>query len=328
MGTESSQIVQKQATECTMVAERKEFERTKVVTESTYLTFKGLDTHDVYNCSVPFKINGVYHLFGRVERRSEWVNSFARLFRQTGHDEYTLVENAMQWQLEDPFVVKIQGEMLFGGVRVTKDNGKVCDYFCDFFRGPVDDLHYFTCSPKRMKDIRLVGLADGKIGIFSHHKTSTTCITGFITINSLDELSSQVIDAAKPIDHTIFGDAWGGVNQPYLLTSGKIGCISHHGYLDKDASGDVINVYCITSFVFDPITSKCYSYKILGTKNCFPEYPAKAPKLIDCAFVSGIVMREDGRCDLYSGIGDTREGRMVIDYPFEGHGAIADNLDF
>ncbi|KAL7698915.1 Protein of unknown function (DUF1861) [Lotmaria passim] len=314
--------------ECDLVPLRKEFEETKVIQESTYLTFKGLETHDVYNCCCPFTIDGVRHVFGRCERRNEWVNSFVRLFRETGKDEYTLVEHAMQWQLEDPFVVKIQGEILFGGVRVTKDHGKVSDYFCDFYRGEVHDLHYFTSGPKKMKDIRLVTLADGKIGIFSHHKTPRSCITGFITIDSLDDLCSSVIDAAKPIDHTLFGDAWGGVNQPYLLSSGKIGCISHHGYLDKDAQGETINVYCITSFVYEPSTNKCYDFKILGTKDCFPDYPPKAPKLIDCAFVSGIVMREDGKCDLYSGIGDTREGRMVVDYPFEGHGKIVDDLDF
>ncbi|KAG5510360.1 hypothetical protein JKF63_07689 [Porcisia hertigi] len=318
----------KEQKECTMVAERREFERTKVIRESVYITFKGLDTHDVYNCSVPFKLNGVYHMFGRVERRHEWVNSHVRLFRQTKRDEYTLVENAMQWQLEDPFVVKIHGEVLFGGVRVTKDHGKVSDYFCDFYRGTIDDLHYFTSGPKKMKDIRLVELADKRIGIFSHHKTGTSCITGFITVDSLDDLCSQVIDAAKPIDHTLFGDAWGGVNQPYLLSTGKIGCISHHGYLDAHPSGEAINVYCITSFVYEPSTNKCYDYKILGTKNCFPEYPPKALRLIDCVFVSGIVMRQDGKYDLYSGVGDTREGRMVIDYPFEGHGSIVDNLEF
>ncbi|KAG5510776.1 hypothetical protein GH5_07001 [Leishmania sp. Ghana 2012 LV757] len=328
MGSIASQIAPGKPKECTMVAKRKEFERTKVVQEATYITFKGLDTHDVYNCCVPFRVDGVYYMFGRVERRNEWVNSHVRLFRQTGHDEYTLVEHAMQWQLEDPFLVKIHGEMLFGGVRVTKDQGKVSHYACDFYRGTIDDLHYFTSGPKNMKDIRLVGLADGKIGIFSHHKTSSTCITGFITINSLDELCSQVIDAAESIDHTLFGDAWGGVNQPYLLSTGKIGCISHHGYLDTDAKGEVLNVYCITSFVYEPSTNKCYDYKILGTKSCFPDYPPKSPKLMDCAFVSGIVMRDDGKCDLYSGVGDTREGRMVVEYPFDGHGTIVDDLDF
>ncbi|CAD2222580.1 hypothetical protein AGDE_05663 [Angomonas deanei] len=329
MGIMSSVPAKKaEPTECTMVPERKQFEKEKVLQETALLKFKGIDGFVAYNCSVPFTINGKRHLYGRVERVTEWVNSYSRLFVETGKDEFTLVPHAMSYQLEDPFVVKIKGEMLFGGVHVIKNKDKVCDYFCDFYRGTPGDLRYFTAGPTKMKDIRLVELADGRIGIFSHHKTSTTCITGFITINSLDELSKEVIDAAVPIDHTLFGDAWGGVNQPYLLSTGKIGCISHHGYVDKDENGGIINVYCNTSFVYEPSTNKVYAYKILGTKNCYPECEPKIPRLCDCAFVSGITMRPDGKCDLYSGVGDVAEGRMVIDYPFEGHGEIVDNLDF
>ena len=44
--------------------------------------------------------------------------------------------------------------------------------------------------------------------------------------------------------------------------------------------------------------------------------------LDDTAFTSGIVMREDGKVDLYSGLSDALEGRCVIDYPFEGYGKI------
>lgn len=314
--------------ECTMITEREQFEKDKVIYEAVLLTFKGVDGFDVYNCSVPFSINGKRHIFGRVERRDEWVNSSVRLFVETGKDEFTLVPNSMVYQLEDPFVSKIHGQMVFGGTRVTKNHGKVCDYFCDFYKGKHDELMYFTSGPKKMKDIRLVELADGKIGIFSHHKSNHECLTGYITIDSLDDLCAEVIEAAVPIDHSLFGDAWGGVNQAYLLSTGTIGCISHHGYLDKDSDGATMNVYCITSFVYEPTTNKVYSYKILGTKRCFPDYPPKVPRLSDCAFVSGIVMREDGKADLYSGVGDTREGRLVIDYPFEGHGVIADNLDY
>ena len=38
---------------------------------------------------------------------------------------------------------------------------------------------------------------------------------------------------------------------------------------------------------------------------------AKKPKLLDCAFTSGIVLRADGTVDLYSGVGDTHEGRPI-----------------
>ncbi|CCW63541.1 unnamed protein product [Phytomonas sp. EM1] len=313
---------------CTMVPERALFEKEKVIYESAHLKFKGVDGYDVYNCSVPFKIDGKFHILGRVERRPEWVNSHVRLFAKTGNDEYTLVPGSMIWQLEDPFVSKIQGEMVIGGTRIKKDKGTVSDYGTDFYRGSPNDLVYFTSGPEKMKDVRLVELQDGRIGIFSHHKFKKKCLTGFAIIDKLDDLSADAIDSASPIDHSAFGDAWGGVNQAYLLTSGKIGCISHHGYLADGENGTLINVYCATSFVYEVSTNKVYSYKIIGTKPCFPDCPVKAPRLVDCAFVSGIVMRDDGKCDLYSGLGDTCEGRIVIDYPFEGHGDIVDSLVF
>ena len=42
----------------------------------------------------------------------------------------------------------------------------------------------------------------------------------------------------------------------------------------------------------------------------------------NCVFPSGIAMRQDGRADLYSGLGDVLMGRVVIDDPFEGFGQI------
>ena len=33
-------------------------------------------------------------------------------------------------------------------------------------------------------------------------------------------------------------------------------------------------------------------------------------------------MRDDGKVDLYGGMGDRAEGRITIDYPFEGYGKI------
>jgi hypothetical protein len=45
--------------------------------------------------------------------------------------------------------------------------------------------------------------------------------------------------------------------------------------------------------------------------------------LPDVVFTSGITIRKDGKTELYGGLGDCMEGRAVIDYPFEGEGAIA-----
>ncbi|EPY39304.1 hypothetical protein AGDE_04624 [Angomonas deanei] len=234
----------------------------------------------------------------------------------------------MTYNLEDPFVVKIHGEMIFGGTHVTKNGGKVLNYCCEFYRGSLGNLKYFTSGPLGMKDIRLVELADKRIGVFTHFRTEGSCLTGFVTINKIEELSIQVINSAKLINHREFGDAWGGPNQIYLLSSGKLGCIGHHGYL-LDQKDDVqLRIYVCTSYVFDPETMDVFNFKIVGTKGCFPPCEPKLPRLSDCAFVSGIRMRPDGLCDLYSGLGDTHEGRCAIEYPFEGFGEIVSDLDF
>ena len=72
-----------------------------------------------------------------------------------------------------------------------------------------------------------------------------------------------------------------------------------------------------TSFIFDPESFSVSDFKIIGTRSCYPDGAAKKPNLIDCAFTSGIVMREDGLADLYIGIGDTEVGRITIDNPFD-----------
>jgi beta-1,2-mannooligosaccharide synthase len=107
-----------------------------------------------------------------------------------------------------------------------------------------------------------------------------------------------------------------------------VGCIAHYSYNGKDDKDRPISVYLNYSFVLDPVTKEAELERIIGTRSCYPDYAVKADKLIDCAFSSGIVMREDGKCDLYSGLGDTCEGRITIDYSFEGCGDIVDTLTF
>ncbi|CCW63546.1 unnamed protein product [Phytomonas sp. EM1] len=304
-----------------------EFEKNKKIYNKTLLTFKGVDGEDVYNCSVPFIYKGKRHLFGRVEKRAEWANSYVRLFVETGRDEYTLVPNQMIWQLEDPYVSNINGEMIMGGTHVRKIGGKVFNYYCDFFRGAPEDLNYYTCGPDNMKDIRVVMLANRRIGVFSRPKTATHAYIGFAIVDSIEDLKAKTVEEALPLN-VIHTGAWGGVNQAYLLTSDKVGCIGHYSYIDQDENGAQLTIYVNYSFVMDPYTREVEDAKIIGTKGCYPPCPAKTPKLVDCAFTSGIVMLDNGKCDLYSGLGDAYVGRITIDYPFEGHGKLIDNLRF
>lgn len=303
------------------------FESAKKIYDSALLTFKGVDGMDIYNCSCPFLYKGNVHLFGRIEKREEWANSHVRLFSQSGKDEFTLVPGSMTWSLEDPFVSKIKGELIFGGTRVRKVNNTVTMYYADFFRGSPEDLLYFTTGPNNMKDIRLVELKDGRIGVFSRPKTDTFSYIGFLIINSMDELTSTIIEKAEPLN-VLHTGAWGGVNHAYLLTSGMVGCIAHYSYNQRSEKGISLAVYVNYSFVLNPETRETHLERIIGTRSCYPSCPHKAPKLEDCTFASGIVKRDDGKYDLYAGLGDTCQGRITIDYPFEGYGEIADQLCF
>lgn len=313
---------------CTLMPEKEEFELSKKVYEKKLLTFKGVDGFTVYNCSIPFTYGGKKYIYGRVEKLDEWVHSNAILFEMVAPDVFERVHGAMTFNLEDPFIVKIHGEMIFGGTHVTKNGGSVSGYCCEFYRGSPDNLKYFTSGPAMMKDIRLIELADKRIGVFTHFRTEGSCLTGFATIDKIEELTVDVINSAKLINHRPFGDAWGGPNQVYLLSTGMLGCISHHGYLLDQENDAQLRIYCCTSYVFDPATYDVHAFKIIGTKGCFPPCEAKLPRLVDCAFVSGIEMRKDGKCDLYSGLGDTHEGRIVIDYPFAGFGDVVSDVAF
>ncbi|OMD64119.1 hypothetical protein BSK48_25310 [Paenibacillus odorifer] len=314
----------------TLLEQRIQFEVTKQIYDRAILSFHGVEGFDVYNITIPFERDGKRYLFGRVERRDEWARSWVRLFEETGQDEWTLVQGSMIYTLEDPYVSLIGSEIVMGGTHVQREGGKVKTYFGYFHRGTdLHNLYYFTTGPNKMKDIRLVELQDGRIGVFSRPRGAETLgkygsesMIGFTVFDGLDQLTAETIEQA-PYIPGIFGEGeWGGVNQAYLLDSGKIGIIGHNCYRDEDASGGEVKVYLNMAFVFDPGTRKAEDLHLIGSRTCYPPGPAKTPALVDCAFTSGIVMRQDGKVDLYSGIGDCQAGRITIDYPFEGYGQI------
>ncbi|MFR5856055.1 MAG: DUF1861 family protein [Lachnospiraceae bacterium] len=141
---------------------RAAFDKEGKIYDSALLTFVGVDGYDVYNCSIPFAMNGREYIFGRVETRREWATSWVRLFEKTGKDTYTLVPDSMIYQLEDPYIQLIGDQLTMGGTHVMKESGKVKSFYGYFYRGAeLEHMRYFTTGPDKMKDIRLVSLKDG-----------------------------------------------------------------------------------------------------------------------------------------------------------------------
>ena len=300
------------------------FEREKTVYESVKPVFRGVDGFDAYNPSIPFAWNDREYIFCRIEKRTDWARSWVRLFERVGTDEWSLVPGGMSYQLEDPFVSVIHGELVLGGTHVRYSAGKIQSFCGYFYRGTdLSDLRYFTSGPDNMKDIRLVGLPDGRIGVFSRprgadirQRFGSHSQIGFTIISGLNELTAEVIQDAAYIPGLFGKGEWGGCNQAYLLDDGKIGIIGHMGFAQNHEDGTELQVYSNVSFVFDQARNQAEDLAIIGTRSCYPEGPSKYPHLRDCCFTAGVVPRNDRRVDLYSGIGDCEIGRILIDDPF------------
>ncbi|WP_204122649.1 DUF1861 family protein [Lacticaseibacillus mingshuiensis] len=303
-----------------LLEEKQQLDARGVSDEAVLQQFHGVDGFDVYNCSQPFINHGQRYIFGRVERRGEWMRSWVRLFAASGPDDWTLVPDSMIYTLEDPYVTRIDGDLVLGGTHIRMDQGRLATYYSDFFRGAdLADLHYFTSGPDDMKDNRLVALADGRIGVFSRPRGAqvakqygSEAVIGFTTVDTLADLQAATFENAPALTGLFDAGQWGGVNQAFLLVDGSIGALGHVAYAGENGA----QVYLNMAFVLDPVTRTVSDLHLLATRANYPAAPAKKPQLTDCAFTSGLVLREDGRCDLYSGLGDSCEGRTVVVWPW------------
>lgn len=306
------------------VAERKAaFERDPpAVRERALLRFDGVDGFDVYNCSAPFLFRGRRHVFGRVERRDLWVASRTMLFAETEPDAFERVAAFEPLPLEDPYVAVVGGEFVLGGTAVRKEGGKLASFRADFFRGP-DPLHlaYFASGPELMKDIRLAPLGPRRIGVFSRPrgedvraKYGSEAVVGYTEISSLGGLTPEAVQAARIVPDLFGTDEWGGCNECHPLPDGRIGVAAHLCCPGPAASNGVPRqIYCNAAFVFDPAAHRATAPRIVATRAMHAPAPCKVPHLDDCAFTSGFVFRPDGLVEVWSGLGDAAEGRLVLE---------------
>ncbi len=284
---------------------------------SEKLRFKDINNKDVYNISKKFKIDNKEYLFGRVEPRDNSELSKVFLFKKNNEiwvpeENFPPLENS-----EDPFISKINNKLMLGCVEVIKmDKAHEFD--------PENTLNYRTVlyeienlkEPKRifegpwkMKDIRFIELPNNKIAIFSRPQGNIAGRgkIGFTVINSLDELSHEILSKAPLLSH--FSDEeWGGANEIHLLSKGELFVLGHIARKNPDESLSYYPMY----FTINPETREHSKIKILFQRKDIQEGQSKNQNLKDVIFPGGLNINEDETIDIYIGAGDAEAYRIKI----------------
>ena len=277
------------------------------------ISFTGVGERDVYNITAPFQFGGETLIAGRVERRDTELSEAVFFIEREG--VWTPHPGPTYAKLQDPCVTRVGDELIFGGVEypVNLSSGEQ-GWRMNFYRGEsLEDLELFLIGPERMKDIRLVALPDGRIGVFSRPQGEIggRGTIGFTLVDSLKDLTAQVIEDAPLLRGQFLPDEWGGANELHLLCNGMIGVLGHIARMDE-----VGKHYYPMVFALDPETRARTDLKIIAARKYFPQGAAKRPDLIDVIFSGGLRRHGDGTAVLYAGISDAWAARITMPDPF------------
>ncbi|WP_256761769.1 DUF1861 family protein [Cohnella sp. WQ 127256] len=280
------------------------------------LVFSEVGTRDVYNISAPFLDNGELVIAGRVEDRDK--ESSVVMFFVQRKGEWVPRNGAPVFDLQDPFFSFIGEELVFGGVEVYFDGDDphyVTSWRTVFYRGhSINGLEPFAKGPMTMKDIRLVELQNGRIGVFTRPMMveGARALIGYVEIEALEELTEEVISSASLLRHQFLPEEWGGANEAHLLSNGMIGVLGHIAWMEENN----IRHYYPMVFAYNPSNDRYTAIKLIATRSMFPEGPAKRPDLVDVIFSGGLVRHEDGTASLYTGVSDAEAHVIIIPDPF------------
>lgn len=279
------------------------------------LAFSGVGQRDVYNIAAPVTLEGQQVIAGRVESRN--VEHSEIVFFAANNGTWQPIPSAMTFAgLQDPCIAFVKGEIVLGGVRfpVTMSDGSV-GWRMEFYRGKsLDNLILFLEGPEKMKDIRLVELADGQIGVLTRPQGSKggRGKVGFFIAPKLEAITAVAIQDAPLFEDQCRDDEWVGANEAHRLRNGMIGVLGHIACFDDQQHKH----YYAMVFCVDPRNGRATSPEIIASRSDFPDGPAKRPDLMDVMFSGGLVRHENGTATLYAGLSDVETGCVLLPDPF------------
>ncbi|MBI2789302.1 MAG: DUF1861 family protein [Elusimicrobia bacterium] len=280
------------------------------------LRFTGIGGRDAYNPTAPFltRFRGkkIEVLAARVEARDSEESEV--IFFERTRSGWRPLAGAPRLRLQDPFVARIGGEFVMGGVETFPKDGGL-GYRTVFYRGAsLSSLKRFAQGPDGMKDIRLAELPDGRLLVVTRPQGAVGG-RGKIAMTVLDGLGSLepgAVSRAVVLEGLFRDDEWGGANELHVLSDGRVGVIGHVARFDERGGRH----YYPMAFALDPATGRRTPMKILLERGRLPAGASKRPDLEDVLFSGGLVRGRNGRAALYVGAGDAEAYRVDIEDPF------------
>lgn len=251
------------------------------------IRFHGVEGLDVYNPTKPFLFNQQWVMAARVEARDSEFSQ-VKFFTLDNFTDAYLLKGAPVFELQDPFVCFVAGEMIFGGVEVALVPGSTTEltWRTRFWRGrDLFSLCHFADGPQGMKDIRLVNLPDGRLLVFTRPQGETggRGTIGWVIIDSLNNLMPATIENAQLLDQ-VDSLSWCGVNEAWLISEFCIGVLAHVACFDDQGNRH----YYAATFHFDLTTWKSTDITIIAERADFLAGDAKRDDLVDVVFPGGI----------------------------------------
>lgn len=270
------------------------------------IRFLGVAGYDVYNPSTPFYIGTDRWILGRVEKRDS-ERSYVGFFKQINAETYSLDTTKQTYELQDPFITQIHGEWVMGGTYVDWESKH---WFTRVYKGrDIDHLTLWFDAPIGMKDVRLLELSNGGIGVFTRPQGGKAGKgkIGFLQLPSFDSISAEMLLDAPLLD-LFEDDEWGGVNDCYQNKDGSINVIGHIAYFTDTQ----IRHYYAMRFAFNPSNFYVNNLEIIAERSQFLPGPSKREDLHDVIFTSGIT-KESGKIFLYVGTSDCEVQRAELE---------------
>ncbi|WNB92632.1 DUF1861 family protein [Bacillus sp. NEB1478] len=281
----------------------------------TKLKFTGVSERDVYNITAPFEDDGETIIAGRVESRDSEHSEVYFFVNRDG--VWTPREGAPVLELQDPFVTRIAGELVLGGVEIFPHptNAGLLSWRTAFYKGTsISELKPFFKGPDGMKDLRIAELKDGSVAVLTRpqgEKGGRGKI-GFVRVSSLDKVSVEIVEAAPLLEGQFAEGEWGGANELHILDNGMIGVLGHIACFDEEENRH----YYPMVFLLNPETGEHSEIQLIAIRGDFLQGVSKRPDLVDVVFSGGLVRKEDGTADFYAGISDAEAHRITISDPF------------